>query len=243
MDELRIPGGRVYYGKNYKDGVGMRVGKDFFVALSKKSFQNMWNYFRSMKKSEHLFMYGEKQDASFLMPALFDVCDSAAMCEASINRKKLPRAVREDESGNGKGWVDYWCYYRNMPFVIEAKHVFFSMTERGGMSAQKWDAAIEQLKGISVKEISGQGECLSLALMVVVYWHRGREESNPDVRVSLEELHEQCLENLRSKSKFKGKQPNIWSYWIVPEDSRYIEMTEESYPAVGFIGRLEYRTA
>jgi hypothetical protein len=98
---------------------------EFFKLVCKKTSDNFIQYSESLKKkkfdSEHGFIYGEKQDASFLAPALHSVSNGLYLMEESAERLVKSRTgSRETTSSTGR--VDYWVMYEDSVFLMEVKH-------------------------------------------------------------------------------------------------------------------------
>ena len=97
------------------------------------------------------FIYKERQVHSVLCPAI-NVSSDSFLIEAPVNRKKRGdnRATTEK-----KGWVDYYCNYRNISYFIEVKHSFYSITSGtlNDSTLKKWKTANRQLQSVK-KEIT-----------------------------------------------------------------------------------------
>lgn len=68
-------------------------------------------------------MFKERQLHSILAPALSKFT-GAFLIESPVNRNWS--SISNEDYDDSHGWVDYWCYYRDIVFLIELKHGFIS---------------------------------------------------------------------------------------------------------------------
>ena len=228
--------GKLAISDELDDGEGMRIGRDFFTNLCRLTFTNMARYYEAMKE-EHIFAYRERQAATYLMPALFELTSGATMCEVPINRQKGGKASEstpEDESTNG--FLDYWAHYRNQAIAIEAKHAFYSLQGKGTTTIKKkWQEAMKQMEtnGPRIQDITDGKGYLQLALLILVFWSSGENDV-----INLESISEE------TDPAFDTFHPQLAQFWLLPKAWQKIHYREEKrsefYPAVGMFGRLSF---
>jgi len=184
------------------------------------------------------FMFRERQLHTFFAPVLSQFTDVFLM-EAPVQRKWS--SISSQQYNDSHGWVDYWCFYRKLVFLIELKHGF--MSGRFGTPnknvKQKWAQAIEQLDVIKdyadvQSETSGGAFRIALQLLPVF---ETANDGNPRLvgdREKLLEIQKTCMEVLEPN-------PNWSILWILQKSItgpfEYINGVE-FYPGIIFLARV-----
>ncbi|RME34159.1 MAG: hypothetical protein D6794_10835, partial [Deltaproteobacteria bacterium] len=202
-------------------------------------FRNLAKYHTAME-TEHLFAYSERQSPSYVMPAMFELTDGCAICEMPLTRTKLgPNSENDKKRG---GFLDYWAWYRGVPFAIEVKHSWYSLNGEGmEKTCERWEEADQQLKNVRKWWISeGSDFFMRLNLLILVFWSKG-EWSQPNgekgTTFSPTTHRKEDFDYHGYIIDYLEPEPNLWSYWLLP--SNMIQIDDYYYPAVGIFGRLD----
>lgn len=235
--------GQIYFGDSLVDGKGMRKGRTFFQSLSDKCYKNLARYWRAMDETDHLFTYSERQSPSYFMPSLASLCKGTTICEMPLSREKKSRS----------GYLDYWSHYRGLSVAIEVKHSWYNLDGKGmGETFKRWKKAHGQLEDANSQNISDGKPFLCLNMMVIPFDTRNKSATEFNPMSHGDNYHHHIMGKLGHHRQKKGKdyvpEPNIWSYWVLPEkmaplkyeDASGIEKTH-FYPAVALYGFLELR--
>lgn len=186
--------------------------------------------------NEAPFVYGEKQLHSIILPAMTKITD-AVLTEAPVARKWSCAEERD----NSHGWVDYWCRYRDVDFLIELKHGFISTkTARPDKhKVQQWLEANKQLDVIE-EEAKNYGAyskgTIRVAMSILVAYDRTtKEEFSTDI-------NPENLFMIRDTT-FIGTdiEPNWIGMWELEEDLPKIYQYNhgiERYPAIFMFCRV-----
>jgi hypothetical protein len=228
--------GHIHYNSNLYNGTGMRITNDLLSSIVEGFVRNTGKYI--LNTGEAPFAYKEKQLHSLIIPVMHNICD-AVLSEAPIDRKWS--SIVKEEAFNSHGWVDYWCYYRNLSFWIELKHSFISsrtgkITKR---TLKEWNDAIDQLDVIQEDTVSQSKWCkgsIRVALLVLpIYESYNKKESDT---IGNKEIMRGILENLIEQF---GDKPNWSSVWTLHKNLvgpyEYIDR-EEIYPGVIVLAKV-----
>lgn len=223
--------GSVYTFSSLPKGSGMRVTKEFLDQLI-SGFARQCEKYMTLT-GEAPFAFRERQLHSFLAPAMSQFTDLLLM-ETPVNRKWSELDLKQADS---HGWVDYWCYLKNIVMLLELKHGFCSL--RSGLATQRlingWRKAIEQLDAIE-EESHAQGQwckgSVRIALHVIPIFESFTKES-PESTTTTEKLIQVTKKLLNSLNPA----PNWPGLWVLHRNLvgpyEYGER-KESYPAVIF---------
>lgn len=223
-------------------GPGTRVARDLLCRWTTASARYCAQHMRAIRVPEDLppFVFGERQLATFLTPALYSTTRGAMKQEARARRKVAPGKGAQDsgEPWETSGRVDFWCRYRQIAFAIEVKHEFLAI-QSGVMRQQlseAWSKANSQLDEIKqqAREWADERGAMRIALAVVPFYYGGENSGE----VTDDELCEQGLLRLRA-----GLRPfPDWALlWCLHNDlvGPY-EYTngKEWYPALAFVAHV-----
>ena len=215
--------GNIYYSSNLKDGQGQRIANDFLTRLANGFARRTAKYIRAT--GEVPFVFREKQLHSIIAPALDDFTDAFLM---ELPTKRSWSVTTDERNSDSHGWIDYWCSYRNISFLVELKHGFIS-----GKTGQirkdvkeEWEKAILQLDAIE-EEAKLQGQwsngTLRVALHVLPLFER-----HSQVDKKLENDLEKLLEIQQRAMEELERRPNWSAIWKFHE---------------GIVGPYEYSNA
>lgn len=234
MNEKIRTVGDIYYEFSLVDGPGIRIIKEFMMKLVRAFSKQASSYIRVT--GEVPFVFKERQLHSILAPALASFTDAFLM-ESPVNRNWSAMSI--EERVDSHGWVDYWCYYRGISFLMELKHGFIS-SRTGNVTKtvrEDWKQAIEQLNVIE-KEAKVQSECTNgafrVALDVLPLYetvNSGRFKTENEKIIS---IHRNSLLEFEPL-------PNWSALWLLHKDLigpyEYLNSTEY-YPGVLFLSRI-----
>lgn len=236
MDEKIRLIGDIHYESNLQDGPGIRIVRDFMMRLIRGFSKQASSYIRVT--DEVPFIFKERQLHSSLAPALAEFCDAFLM-ESPVNRNWS--SISYDERNDSHGWVDYWCYFRKIAFLIEIKHGFISCKSEQIRSSVKedWKIALRQLDAIE-KEAKFQSEWTNGAFRIALNVLPLYETANikePNTVGNFDKL----LSIQRDSIKQFEQQPNWSAMWILHKNLagpyKYPN-TVEYYPGVLFISHI-----
>lgn len=234
MDKKFLRGvGHLFTGDELKDGEGIRVARDFFEVLSEECYKNLAKYWDMLSENEHLFEYSDRQSPSYIMPALFAVTDGGAMCEMPLTRNKI-------NAPKNTGYLDYWAHYRGFAWAIEAKQARYCISRKGKADMrEKWNVARQQLDDVSFEFITSEECYIRLNLMMITFWDSKGNSGNQDNSEFIESLHAKVLGDFADEGE-----PNIWSYWKLPDEMVFIEGIEgekkdKYYPCIAMYGHIK----
>jgi hypothetical protein len=224
--------GNVITFPTFSDGLGKRVTREFLDQIIVEFARQCEKYMTIT--GEAPFAYRERQLHSFIAPAL-SKCLEIFLMEAPVNRKWSEQDIQQPDS---HGWVDYWCYLRNIVLLIELKHTFCSF--RSGKPTKDlqaaWQKAIHQLDAIKQEALT-QSEwskgSVRIALHVIPIYKSFLEEQpeNTDDERLLLQIKDRIIETLKPK-------PNWSGLWILRKNLvgpyEYTKR-KEVYPAVLFV--------
>ena len=155
------------------EGAGTRVATDLLCRWTKASAKYCAQHMRAIGVPEYVppFVYGERQLATFLTPALYSVTRGAMMPETSARRRVAAGPRRSSETA---GRVDYWCEYRRIGFVVEVKHEFLDVCS-GVVSralSKAWNRANSQLDEVKQQAMEWVGKrgAMRVALAVIPFY-------------------------------------------------------------------------
>ena len=236
MNEKLRAIGDIRYESSLVDGSGIRIAREFMTKLVRAFSKQASSYIRATYEAP--FVFKERQLHSILAPALSSFTDAFLM-ESPVNRKWS--AISSEERDDSHGWVDYWCYYRGIVFLIELKHGFISSkTGHVRKTVKKdWKKAIDQLDVIE-KEAKSQSEWTNgafrialdiLPLYETVNSERAKTAVNNDKMLA---IYSKILKEFEPL-------PNWSAMWILHKDligPYSYPNSIEYYPSVLFISRL-----
>lgn len=204
--------GNIYYSSNLKDGQGQRVANDFLTRLTNGFARRTAKYMRVTR--EVPFVFRERQLHSIIAPTLDDFTDAFLM---ELPTQRSWSVTADERTSDSHGWIDYWCSYRNISFLVELKHGFIS-----GKSGQirkdvkaEWETAILQLDAIE-EEAKFQGQwsngTLRVALHVLPLFERHAQADGKPVNdlEKLLEIQKRAMEELE-------RRPNWSAMWKIHE--------------------------
>lgn len=232
MDWVTLRGvGRMRTMDSVRDGKNMRKTRDLLQGVSRNFARGCVSYHDVV--GEWPFVYGERQLHSILIPAIAKHAD-AVFLEQPISRKSI--------DAENHGWLDYWVLYRDVVFLIELKHAFFSIASGKLSDRQRklWSQAIAQLEGISssqAQEIAHAGGIVKIALMVLPFSRFSKHESRMVVHGE-----SQMDQYISSVTGALDPHPDWACLWLLHEElQRYEEVTDgyEIYPAVCLTAKIE----
>lgn len=157
-----------------------------------------------------LFVYGERQINSVVLPAIYEISD-AVFVEQPITRLKNRKTKEE-----GSGLIDFWVMYGRNVFLIEMKHAWMSsktIDKRQDLE-NKWINVNEQINEITdaqAKELAyGKLKPLKISILVAPLYESSKDEKKlvPKVKEDLTEIIDE-FNSLVPK-------PNFLSVWNLP---------------------------
>ena len=113
--------GNIYYLSNLKNEQGQRIANDFLTRLTNGFGKRTAKYTRMTR--EVPFVYRERQLHSIIAPTLDDFTDAFLM---ELPTRRSWSVTADERISDSHGWIDYWCSYRNISFLVELKHGFIS---------------------------------------------------------------------------------------------------------------------
>lgn len=233
--------GKFFIDSSVTDGEGMRIAKDFLQEL-------LFAFARQSKKyiehtQEAPFNYSERQIHSMLLPAIATLTDAFLM-ELPATRKL--RASGGNPKVASNGWVDYWCQYRNVDFLIELKHGFDAYrtetTRQTVLTDWKYMVS-EQIKSVKadaryLSQFSNGTILLPIHLISVYeYCREGQERQSIENRDELRRIQKNYKTTLKPAPNWSG----MWMLNRALTDQCYIELESgyEYYPGVLMVSRVE----
>ncbi len=215
--------GNIYYSSKLKDGQGQRIANDFLTRLANGFARRTAKYIRAT--GEVPFVFRERQLHSIIAPTLDDFTDAFLM---ELPTKRSWSLTADERNSDSHGWIDYWCSYRNISFLVELKHGFIS-GKTGQLRKyvkEEWETAILQLDAIE-DEAKLQGQCSKGALRIAVHvlplfesCSQVGKKPDQDLKKLLE-IQQRAMEELERK-------PNWSAMWKIHE---------------GIVGPYEYSNA
>ncbi|NLL89798.1 MAG: hypothetical protein GX226_01635 [Dehalococcoidales bacterium] len=227
--------GNLYFDNNLINGPGAIIAKDFCRQLTIETCKQAGSYIRAI--NDNPFAYRERQLVSLLAPAMSRFTD-AFLTESPVKRNwsKLPKRFLDDSHG----WVDYWCLYRNISFLLELKHGYINAGS--GKLREKtlidWDIAVDQLDVIreaAKDEAYYNRGALLIALQILPIYKGGQSIVQVDDE-KLTELHPACINQMKSRSNRNC--PNYSVLWQLHPDlviEQEYTNSKEIYPGVLFL--------
>ncbi len=184
------------------------------------------------------FMYRERQLHTFFVPVLSQLSEIFLM-ESPVERKWS--SISNEQYNDAHGWFDYYCFYRNIVFLMEIKHGFLSgKTGKVNKNLKdNWYNAIEQLdviKDYANYESQESGGVFRIALQVIPIYEVANNGISKIVGDSerLLTIQKTCMEEF-----IIGSGWSMWSMlWKLHENlSGPFEYTNgiEFYPGIIFI--------
>lgn len=234
-ENIRLAGD-MYYDSQLKDSPGTRIANDFLTLLTKGFAKQSAKHINAI--NEVPFVYRERQLHSVLAPALSTFTD-AFMMESPVDRGWS--TTSDPNMNDSHGWVDYWCYYRKLSFLVELKHGFIS--RRAGQLRndvkKEWQKAHLQLDAIeeeAKRQSTWTNGTLRLALHVLPIF----ETCNKNVVKTLNDIDnlfsiQQCAMNELDRK------PNWSAIWKLHEKlagPHDFTNTTEYYPGVLFVAHV-----
>ena len=228
--------GKLHVISTLADGEGIRKVRDFLSLLVTGFAKQVSVYMNETWEAP--FVFRERQLHTFLAPTLSKFTDVFLM-EAPVHRKWS--SISSQDYNDSHGWVDYWCFYRNLVFLIELKHGFLSgRTGTPNKNVKNyWVEAVQQLDVIQdYADIQSQdsGGAFRIALQVLPIYETVNDSmpkiiGNTD---KLLEIQKNCMEAFKPE-------PNWSMLWQLHESItgpfEYAN-TKEFYPGIVFLSRV-----
>jgi hypothetical protein len=223
-----------------RDGEGKRIAKEFLNLLLTEFAKQSGRYIKEVYDAP--FAYKEKQLHSIFAPAISKITPVFLM-ELPIEREWSK--IKNKDWANSRGWLDYWCRYRNVDFFIELKHdydCYSTETIRKRVSNNWYYMDKNQLQLVK-KEAKIFSEwskgVFLLSLHVITIYEKTKKNKSPKSIENLEELkwiQRNYYENLRPN-------PNWSGLWILnnrlAQDCAYeTKKYDEYFPGVLFLSRI-----
>lgn len=233
MEEKIQKVGKINYISKLTDGDGTRISNEFFKKLIKEFAKQTSLYIRATE--EVPFAFSERQLNSVIAPAISKI-SPAFLMEAPVDRKWS--SISKTKYNDSYGRVDYWCYYRNIVFLIEIKHDFISC-KTGSLRKilkEDWNTALEQLDVIENEAKFRSEDCkgvFRVALDIVPLYETVNHQETKTLG------KEEQLLNIQNKA-MNGfdRNPNWSAMWMLHKDLvgpyEYTN-AKECYPGILFL--------
>lgn len=194
--------------------------------------------------TEYPFLYRERQLDSVVLPIMSKLCKGIVFAEYPIVRKSYLKGYEKD---NSKGWVDYWCIYKDYSFIIEMKHSYDFLNNNitnGERLIKRWEKmTIGQLQDIR-KDAHRFGERTKGIIRVGLHFITPYSSYDRDKRVLDEYITKQKDILIRlsedvSQSKPKTTTPNFLASWSLPNKEKYLDVPfTRTYPGLMLLGKM-----
>lgn len=224
------------------DGEGKIKINEFLTNLSKGFCRQIVKYLQ-FELGDIPLQYSERKLHAFFVPAFSQFGEDAVFfMEAPVLRKwtSLSKIDFEDSYG----WVDYWCYYKNLTFLIELKYDYLSAKEgiptKGTIN--RWKEANDQLNIIKDYNSIQLGDELIVKIAFhVLAINEAFNSSEPKFsndKNYLLEIQQNCMDEFKNP-----KAPNWSFFWKLPNNycGPYGNDAgkKEIFPGVVFLARVD----
>jgi len=228
--------GDIYIDSSLKNGQGVRITNEFFSRLIEEFAKQSTLYIRATNEAP--FAFKEKQLHSIVAPALSKYT-KAFLMEPPVNRRWS--SISKEDLEDSHGWIDYWCYYRNIVFLIELKHGYLSSIS--GQVTQNvkdsWEIAIKQLyviKEAAKVHAENSNGAFRVALSILPIYEVSNSENPKTINQT------DILLNIQNKIEKELKPaPNWIGLWVLHKDLvgpyKYLNSVEY-YPGVIFTANI-----
>lgn len=227
----------------FKDGLGIRVSRNFLESIIIKISQNSIEHIDNVGYPP--FIYREKQLHTVLAPAIAELTNNTFLMESPATRNW---SARDDKQSDSHGWVDYWCLYKNYDYYIELKHGFISLKgeKLRDCVKQDWLKAFSQLEVLNdeielQKQFSNKGIFKVILDFLPIYASSGNEDKLLTISNDLSlSFQEDIMKNIADGvSNIRAN----WScLWIMDDDYKNevypFDHGFEKYPAVLFLAHV-----
>ncbi len=230
--------GKFYVESYLQDGEGIRILKNFLLGSIIEIANESKRFINQVGQSP--FAYSERQLHTVIAPAISRTSDCFIM-ESPVDRKwsQIDGQVAEDS----RGWVDYWCCYKQFNYYIELKkrYVSYSSKTLTQQVKEEWQVACNQLDVIQ-EDIKEQEKIAKrvfrIAIEVLTIY--GQSKDKEKLTYNLEGLLEVQKNTMAQLSEIKP--PNWSCLWVLHDhlvEKYTYGDTMESYPAILFLAHIE----
>ena len=193
---------------------------------------------------DYPFLYSERQLDSLVLPVISELCKGIVIAEYPVVRKSNLKGYEKEDS---KGWIDYWCIYKDYSFVIEMKHsydAFRTNNTKDDSLIKKWEKmTIGQLQDIrsQVKYFEERTRGLIRIGLHFITPYSGHDGGLAYVDF-FESKQKEILKRLYddvSRSKPTKTSPSFLASWVLPKNDRYFEVPYKGIvPGLMLLGKM-----
>lgn len=239
MEDIKHDLGKFYVESTLKDGEGIRILKRFLLDTIMEIAKESAKFIQKVEHSP--YAYGERQLHTVIAPAIARNADCFIM-ESPVDRKWS--SIEESLGEDSRGWVDYWCVYKDFNYYIELKKGYVSYASKNltQQVKEEWKQACNQLDAIQ-EDIAAQESIarkvfrVAVEVLTVYLKSKDREKLSYELEGFLQ-VQENAIKQLSET------RPVNWScLWVL--DDKLMANSEEEYkngveiyPAVLFLMRI-----
>lgn len=230
--------GKFYVESSVRDGEGIRILKRFLLDTIVEIAKESANFIEYVEQSP--FIYSERQLHTIIAPAIARMSDCFIM-ESPVDRKWS--LLDQDNNEDSRGWVDYWCSYKDFSYYLEIKKRYISYTSKNLIQKVKdeWQVAWNQLEVIQ-DDAKAQAEVskkvFKIAVEILTVYIQSKDENK--LTYDIEGLLEVQQNAIKQISEVKEAN---WSCLWVLHDSLVEKYSyssgHEVYPALLYLLHIE----
>ena len=230
--------GKFYVESTLKDGEGIRVLKKFLLDTVIEIAKEGANFIQHVGHSP--LAYSERQLHTIIAPAIARTSDCFIM-ESPVDRKWS--ILDEENTQDSRGWVDYWCAYKDFSYYIELKKRYISYSTKNLLTQVKeeWQVACNQLAAIQ-DEIKAQEQVskkvFKIAIEILTVYIQSKD--NDKLTFDIEGLLEVQKNAIRQISDIR--EANWSCLWVLHDDlveTYSYDKVNEVYPALLYLVNIE----
>lgn len=230
--------GKFYVESSVRDGEGIRILKRFLLDTIVEIAKESANFIKYVEQSP--FAYSERQLHTIIAPAIARMSNCFIM-ESPVDRKWS--LLDQDNNEDSRGWVDYWCSYKDFSYYLEIKKRYISYTSKNLIQKVKdeWQVAWNQLEAIqddakAQAEVSKKVFKIAVEILTVYIQSKDENKLTYDIEGLLEVQHNAI------KQISEVKEANWSCLWILHDSlvEKYSYSSGyEVYPALLYLLHIE----
>lgn len=233
--------------RNYKeDQITIRdLLKTMILGIANRSK----NYYELTGRKDHVFINSESELHASITPAIQEL--------TPIYKTEFP-VLRPESKSKGRGHLDYWIFYNNLSFAVEMKFchkgAYKNDVKISDSIFKKYNEALKQITNIEQDRIlqlmDNTKAIVKIVFETIVYdssANRIQKGYHDNLEIMQKRISNQFEELIQMGQKpLKGFNDTVdfKSLWFLDEDLIFLqpgrEVKASVYPAVGFIGHIDY---